>query len=92
MMRRICALRPPSTVPTIEPLKTIGRSFMLRSSSPLSGFSLGAEIWEVDGREDLDLFMGGGAGLKNPRLRKEAADGERGNAVDAEAAVGESHR
>jgi hypothetical protein len=56
------------------------------------GFSLSGEIWKVDGREDLDLFMGGRVDLKNPRLRKEAADGERGNAVDAEATVGESHR
>ncbi|MFM0566116.1 hypothetical protein [Paraburkholderia sediminicola] len=56
------------------------------------GFSLGGEIWKVDGREDLDLFMGGGVDLKNPRSRKEAADGERGSAVDAEATVGESHR
>ena len=37
-------------------------------------------------------IMGGGVDLKNPRLRKEAADGERGNAVDAEATAGESHR
>ena len=56
------------------------------------GFSLCGEIWKVDGREDLDLFMGGGLDLKNPRLRKEAADGERRHAVDAEATAGESHR
>lgn len=56
------------------------------------GFSLSGEVWKVDGRENLDLFMGGGVAPKNPRLRNEAADGECGNTVDAEATVGESHR
>lgn len=51
--------------------------------------SLSGEIWKVYGREDLDLFVGGGVDLRNPRLRKKATDGERGNAVDAEATVGE---
>ncbi|MFL9989438.1 hypothetical protein [Paraburkholderia sediminicola] len=55
-------------------------------------FSLSGEIWKVDGREDFDLFMGDGVDLKNPRLRKKATDVERGNAVDAEATVGKSHR
>lgn len=57
-----------------------------------NGLSLSGEIWKVDGREDLDLFMDPGLDPKNPRLRKKTPDGQRGNAVDAEATVGESHR
>lgn len=56
------------------------------------GFSFSGEIWKVGSGEDLNLFMGSGVDLKNPRLRKEAAERERGNAVDAEPTVRESHR
>jgi hypothetical protein len=55
------------------------------------GFILSGEIWKVDGREDLSLFTRGGVTLKNPRSRKEAANGERGIAVDAKTTVGVSH-
>ncbi|WP_323047543.1 hypothetical protein, partial [Paraburkholderia sp.] len=57
-----------------------------------NGFSLSGEVWKVDSREDLDLFIDAGLDPKNPRLRKKTPDAERGNAADPEATVGESHR